>query len=139
MNPYAAPDTPSQDPPFKLDVHLILGAVFQAATALVGGLGAIFSPMAGYMAYTEGDEIGELLGPVGSTVFYGVLGVLCFGGVAALNGAGALGVMRKKQWGWWCSAIAWVLLLPGGCLPLGVYGLWALLRAHVRRGFGVNA
>lgn len=139
MNPYTAPDSHPQAGDFKLDVHLILCAVFQASSALLGGVCALLSPFAGYMGYAEGDELAEALGPVGSVVFFGLTGAACFGGYAVLTGAAALGVLRKKQWGWWCAAIAWVLLLPGGCLPLGVYGLWALLRAHVREGFGINA
>lgn len=139
MNPYSAPDSQTQDAPLELDVHLVLGAVIQGAVAVMGALMAIMSPFAGYMGYAQGDPAIEPLGPVGAVLVYGVLGVGCFGGVGALNGAGAVGVLRKKPWGWWCAAIAWVLLLPGGCLPLGAYGLWSLLRAHVRKGFGVPA
>jgi hypothetical protein len=45
------------------------------------------------------------------------------------------GLNQGTHQGWVTALIVFCLSLLFGCLPVGVYGLYALLRAHVRRAY----
>lgn len=122
---------------WSLDGHLIFACIWHATVALVGAMFTLLSPIAGYVGYTEDPDIAAL-GPVGAVMVYGLMGLVCFGVVAALNGLAVVGLLRRQRFGWWCSALASGLWLMGLCAPVGVYVLWALLREDVRRAYGIQ-
>lgn len=45
------------------------------------------------------------------------------------------GLARGTHEGWVTALIVFCLSLLFGCLPVGFYGLYALLRTHVRRAY----
>lgn len=38
-----------------------------------------------------------------------------------------VGLRLRAAWGYWTAVVTFVLMLGGVCLPVGLYGLWALL------------
>ncbi len=125
----------TEDDEPALDGHITAAKALLAAQGALLALLALLSPLSGAMAGAQDPEL-KALGPLGGAIVIGMAGILCFGSVAAVSVSGAVGLHRERPWGWWCAAIAFGLWLGGCGLPIGVYGLWALTRAPVRRRFG---
>jgi len=66
----------------------------------------------------------------------GVLTGLFLGLVAAWPIATAVGLGRRRAWARVSTIVLGALLLPGMCLPLGAFFLYAMFQARVVRLFG---
>ena len=118
------------------DVHITLVRAWLGLQGSIGLLFALLSPFSGWMAGTE-DPAYQELGPFWSMLMFGAMGLLCFGSVGAAAMSAAIGLGRRKAWAWWAGVICLALLLMGACFPLGIYGIWALVREPVRKHYGV--
>ena len=127
-------DTPPG--PSPIDGHITMAKVLLGVQGSVLGLFALLSPLSGAMGGVQDPDL-QALGPIGGAIVIGLAGIACFGSVAAVSFAGAIGLHLGRGWGWWCAAVAFGLWLAGCGAPFGIYGLWALTRGPVRRHFGV--
>jgi len=59
--------------------------------------------------------------------------------VGELFGAGFVGLGREGSWGFYVAAGCFgLMVVGGGCFPVGIYGLWAICREKVRLSYGVK-
>lgn len=132
-------DPPDDDPALgasPIDGHITMTKILLGVQGSVLGLFALVSPLSGAIGGVQDPEL-QALGPIGGAIVFGLMGIACFGSVAALSVAGAVGLHQERPWGWWCAANAYGLWLAGCGAPFGIYGLWALTRGPIRRHFGV--
>jgi peptidoglycan/LPS O-acetylase OafA/YrhL len=71
-------------------------------------------------------------------VLVGALAVFCLI-LAVVPQIAALGIRRRRFWGWVLGLIIFGLYIPSIFLPLGAFGLWGLLDAGSRAEMGVGA
>ncbi len=120
------------------DVHLSLTRAWLGLQGFVGIAFMLLSPMSGWMAGTQDPDF-EALGPVGGAVVVGLAGLACFGSVGLASAGAAIGLGHGKAWAWWAAVLSLGLLCFGACLPIGIYGIWALSRDEVLRHYGVSS
>jgi len=63
--------------------------------------------------------------------------IVCLG-IAALNEVVARAIKKRKFWGWIVGIILFGLYIPSPFLPIGGFGMWALLTPDPRKAFGVG-
>jgi Ca2+/Na+ antiporter len=59
--------------------------------------------------------------------------------LASVPEIAALGIRRRRFWGWVLGIILFALYVPSLFLPLGAFGLWGLLDAGSRAEMGVGS
>ena len=59
--------------------------------------------------------------------------------LAAVPEIAAMGIRRRRFWGWVLSLILFGLYVPSLFMPLGAFGLWGLLDAGSRAEMGVDS
>lgn len=116
-----------------LPIAGVLGTVLTLAVATV------FSPYE-FQGHLQLDAVGvsnlldQLAGGGLATVVL-TLGALP---LALLPSVAAVGMHMRRRFGWYAAVLAWMLWCLV-CPPLGVYGLYALMRPRVRDLFFVQA
>ncbi len=63
---------------------------------------------------------------------------IVFLGIAILNEVVARAIKKRKFWGWVVGIILFGLYIPSPFLPIGGFGMWALLRPDSRKAFGAG-
>lgn len=121
-------DIPEQDP------HVMVAAVAQMAMAALSGLVIAFAILMAFLSLFIPTNPGDP--PAAFSA-----GIMCCESSFAilplvLYGLGGMGLMRGSKWGWAVALAGFGILLGGCTLPLGLYGMWALLRESQRRRFG---
>ena len=134
------PSTDSTDPLDPLDRELAALSLpymgwariaLWVAGAFYGLLGLAMPPLL-YLSFTMDPELqGEAFAPWFGAGF-GVFGLLCSGGIGALNVAVAVGLGRGSKWAWFGGLILGGIYLPSICLPFGVVIFLALLQTEAR-------
>jgi len=64
--------------------------------------------------------------------------IIVFLGIAILNEVVARAIKKRKFWGWVVGIILFGLYIPSPFLPIGGFGMWALLTPGSRKAFGVG-
>ena len=111
------------------DVHLrvlaaLMGVVsapllLMLALAPLALIRVVVSPSA-----SRGDDMPGMVAVLVLSFFLGIYGVV--------NAIAAYKLWKRQaRGGWWAAAVC-VTWIPVGLLPFGAYGLFALLRPHVR-------
>ena len=72
---------------------------------------------------------------VDGLIFIFIIHLIVFLGIAVLNEVVARAIKKRKFWGWVVGIILFGLYIPSPFLPLGVFGLWALLTPNSRKVF----
>jgi lysylphosphatidylglycerol synthetase-like protein (DUF2156 family) len=116
-------------------------APLSIARGLLAFLGA-WACLAGLMVFVTG-VYGGLTDPRFIEMSHGLALAASLAGAVSLvffaYGAAAFlarrGLNKGTHQGWVTALIVFCLSLLFGCLPVGFYGLYALLRAHVRRAY----
>ncbi len=118
------------------DVHTLL------ASALLGAWGAPLLMLA-FLVGCGGIFIAMLDIPTGpdepSAWMIGVMGVgeaLFFVMLAAPMLFASFGVLQGRTWGLWLGLVCFAMMSGSCCMPVALYGLWALLRPEGRARFG---
>ncbi|MFO0661715.1 MAG: hypothetical protein U0165_18060 [Polyangiaceae bacterium] len=104
-----------------LSVWSALAGVMSIASGVAGGL---YDPR--LVEHPYGMTLALTLGVAVSLVFFAYAAAAFFG---------RRGLAQGKHDGWVTSLIVFCMSLLFGCLPVGIYGLYALLRGHVRRAY----
>ena len=73
---------------------------------------------------------------VDGIIFIFIINLIVLLVIAALNEVVARAIKKRKFWGWIFGIILFGLYIPSPFLPLGVFGLWALLTPNSRKAFG---
>ena len=68
-------------------------------------------------------------------VFISIIYIIVCLGIAALNEVVARAIKKRRFWGWVAGIILFGLYIPSPFLPLGGFGLWALLTPNSRKVF----
>ena len=113
------------------DIHVTLARGILVVLALVYLLLGVAMFAASVAAVMDGAGVEEALIMV-------LLG--CFvGGMGLFFGTGFFGLGRTASWGFYVAVGAFgLLVVGGGCFPVGLYGLWAICREKVRLSYGVK-
>lgn len=115
------------------DLHVSIYAALLAATGLPLAGFVVLVPLAALRVAVYGLPPGD----ADAGWIFAIVLPLTFGlglvGVAQL--VTALGLWRQRRWGWLAGLACCAVWMMGGLLPLGAYGLYALLRGPVRERF----
>lgn len=114
------------------DIHLRVLAALMGVVSAPLLLMLVLSPIALIRVVVSpsdfrGDDIPVAIAVLVLTFFLGIYGVV--------NAIAAYKLWkRQSRGGWWAAAVC-VTWIPVGLLPFGAYGLFALLRPHVRESW----
>jgi hypothetical protein len=126
------------DRPVGLDVHVHVVVALLVVTGVpllgIAVLEAVALPLAFSLDPTMDQPLSGVLGLFAGCLAGGVYGVM---GLVPL--LAAVGLEMRRLWGFVLALVAFTPLVASPCcLPVGVYALWALLRAPVRQAYGLS-
>ena len=116
------------------DVHVVVTVVLLLSNGLPMLLLGLTLPVMGVvLGLVEPQPDGVFLASLG--IFEG----LCIGVMGVLYTVGGFGLVRPKPWAWIVGLVAVAFWMSSPCcLPMGAYGLYALLRERVRVVYGLG-
>lgn len=93
-------------------------------------LGVVMVPLFPMMAAADGNEL-----PAGLSLIFSLFILAVAGGFGLLNFVAAWGLGRRAKWAWIMTLILGGIYAPSGCMPFGVFLLYAMLNAEGRAQF----